>query len=46
MQHALAVGHGVARFIARDGDWGPIDLAPLSPARLASGERVVEANVI
>jgi FAD-dependent oxidoreductase domain-containing protein 1 len=46
MQHALAVGRGLARFIARDGDWGPIDLAPLSPARLARGERLVEANVI
>ena len=46
MQHALAVGRGLARFIASDGDWGPIDLAPLSPARLARGERLVEANVI
>ena len=46
MQHALAVGRGLARFNARDGDWGPIDLTSLSPARLSRGERLVEFNVI
>jgi FAD-dependent oxidoreductase domain-containing protein 1 len=45
MQHALAVGRGLASFIAR-GDWGPIDLGPLSPARLVRGEPLREVNVI
>lgn len=45
MQHALAVGRGLASWIAHD-RWGPIDLAPLSPDRLARGEPIVERNVI
>ncbi|HET9978716.1 MAG TPA: FAD-binding oxidoreductase [Burkholderiaceae bacterium] len=45
MQHAPAIGRGVASFIAA-GHWGPIDLAPLSPARLRRNEPLVEANVI
>ena len=45
MQHALAVGRAMASWIAR-GHWGPIDLTPLSPARLARGEPLAEAIVI
>ncbi len=45
MQHALAVGRGLASFIAR-GHWGPIDLGPLSPERLRRGEALREVNVI
>jgi glycine/D-amino acid oxidase-like deaminating enzyme len=45
MQHALPVGRGIAALIVR-GAWGEIDLSPLAPARLARGERLVEANVI
>ena len=45
MQHALAVGRGMASWIAR-GDWGPIDLTPLSPERLARHEPLHEVNVI
>jgi FAD-dependent oxidoreductase domain-containing protein 1 len=45
MQHALAVGRGLASFIAR-GHWGLIDLGPLSPERLARGEPLREINVI
>jgi FAD-dependent oxidoreductase domain-containing protein 1 len=45
MQHALAVGRGLASFIAR-GRWGPIDLGPLSPRRIARGEPLREVNVI
>jgi FAD-dependent oxidoreductase domain-containing protein 1 len=45
MQHALPVGRAVASFIVR-GDWGAIDLAPLSPERLLRGEPLHEANVI
>jgi len=45
MQHALAVGRGLAGYIAR-GHWGPIDLTLLSPERLARGEPLREANVI
>ncbi len=45
MQHALAVGRGLASFIAR-GHWGPIDLGPLSPERLRRGEPLREINVI
>lgn len=45
MQHALAVGRGIGSFIAR-GDWGPIDLSPLSVERVARGQPLVEANVI
>ena len=45
MQHAPAIGRGMASFVAA-GHFGPIDLAPLSPARLARNEPLVEANVI
>jgi FAD-dependent oxidoreductase domain-containing protein 1 len=45
MQHALPVGRGIASFMKR-GAWGEIDLSPLSPARIARGERVLETNVI
>jgi FAD-dependent oxidoreductase domain-containing protein 1 len=45
MQHALAVGRGIASFIAR-GTWGPTDLTPLSLERLARQQPLLEANVI
>jgi FAD-dependent oxidoreductase domain-containing protein 1 len=45
MQHALPVGRGIASFIAQ-GAWGEIDLTPLSPARIARNEPLVETNVI
>jgi FAD-dependent oxidoreductase domain-containing protein 1 len=45
MQHALAIGRGLASFIAR-GHWGPLDLTPLSPERVARGEALREVNVI
>ena len=45
MQHALAVGRGLASFVVR-GEWGAIDLAPLSPERLARNEPLVETNII
>jgi glycine/D-amino acid oxidase-like deaminating enzyme len=45
MQHALAIGRGVASWIVR-GRWGEIDLTPLAPERVARNEPLVEANVI
>jgi len=45
MQHALAVGRGMASFMAR-GHWGPIDLDPLGAERLLRGEPLREVNVI
>jgi glycine/D-amino acid oxidase-like deaminating enzyme len=45
MQHALAVGRGIASSMAR-GCWGAIDLAPLSPERLARNQPLCEVNVI
>ncbi len=45
MQHALAVGRGVASQIAC-GHWGAIDLSPLSPSRIARNEALIEVNVI
>jgi len=45
MQHAPAIGRAVASFIAR-GDWGPIDLGPLSPERLQRNEALHESQVI
>jgi FAD-dependent oxidoreductase domain-containing protein 1 len=45
MQHALAVGRGLASFIAR-GRWGAIDLGALSPERVGRGEPLREINVI
>ncbi len=45
MQHAPAIGRGLAELIATGG-YRTLDLAPLSPARLARGERIIERNVI
>jgi FAD-dependent oxidoreductase domain-containing protein 1 len=45
MQHAMAVGRGLASRIARD-HWGPIELDALSPQRLVRGEPLRESNVI
>ncbi len=45
MQHALAVGRGLASFITRD-TWGAIDLQALSPERLRRNEPLREINVI
>jgi FAD-dependent oxidoreductase domain-containing protein 1 len=45
MQHALAVGRGLASFITH-GKWGAIDLQALSPARLPRNEPLRETNVI
>lgn len=45
MQHAPAVGLAMAGLIANGRHEG-VDLAALSPARLARGERLVEHNVI
>jgi FAD-dependent oxidoreductase domain-containing protein 1 len=45
MQHALAVGRGMASFITR-GDWGAIDLQALSPERLLRNEPLREINII
>lgn len=45
MQHAPAVGRGIAAWMAR-GEWGTIDLGVLAPERIGSGLRWVEENVI
>jgi glycine/D-amino acid oxidase-like deaminating enzyme len=45
MQHAPAVGRGLARRIAC-GEWDAIDLDVLSPQRLLRGEPLPEHNVI
>ena len=45
MQHAPAVGRGIAAWMAR-GVWGGIDLDLLSPARIEQKRRLVEQNVI
>ncbi len=45
MQHALAVGRGVAAFLTR-GDWGAIDLQALSPERVTRNQPLREINVI
>ncbi|GAB4470474.1 MAG: FAD-binding oxidoreductase [Burkholderiaceae bacterium] len=45
IQQAPAVGRGVAELVAT-GEYRTLDLAPLSPARIARGEPLVEANVI
>jgi FAD-dependent oxidoreductase domain-containing protein 1 len=45
LQHALAVGRGMASFIVR-GDWGTIDLQALSPERVLRNEPLREINVI
>lgn len=45
MQHAMAVGRGMASFI-RHGRWGAIDLQALSPERLLRNEPLREINII
>ncbi len=45
IQQAPAVGRGIAELIAT-GAYRTLDLTPLSPSRIARGERLVEANVI
>jgi FAD-dependent oxidoreductase domain-containing protein 1 len=45
MQHAPAVGRALAELIAT-GAYRTLDLAPLSPQRLADGNLLVERNVI
>jgi FAD-dependent oxidoreductase domain-containing protein 1 len=45
MQHALAVGRGMALFM-RHGHWGAIDLQALSPERLLRNQPLREINVI
>jgi FAD-dependent oxidoreductase domain-containing protein 1 len=45
MQHALAVGRGIASFITH-GDWGAIDLQALAPERLLRNEPLREINII
>ena len=45
MQHALAIGRGIASVMAT-GRWGAIDLQALSPQRLLRNEPLVEINVI
>ena len=45
MQHALAVGRGLASFIS-NGTWGAIDLQALSPERVLRNEPLREINVI
>jgi FAD-dependent oxidoreductase domain-containing protein 1 len=45
MQHALAVGAGLARWVAQ-GRWDAVDLTPLSPQRLLRNEALHEASVI
>lgn len=45
MQQAPAVGRGIAELIATGG-YSTLDLAPLSPARIAANTPLVERNVI
>jgi len=45
MQHAPAIGRGVAELIAT-GDYQSLDLSALSPARIASAALLIERNVI
>ena len=45
MQHALAVGRGLASLIT-GGHWGAIDLQALSPERVLRNEPLREINVI
>lgn len=45
MQQAPAVGRGIAELIAT-GTYATLDLAPLSPARIAENTPLVERNVI
>lgn len=45
LQQAPAVGRGLAELVAH-GRFLTIDLAPLSPARFAAGDRLIERNVV
>jgi glycine/D-amino acid oxidase-like deaminating enzyme len=45
IQQAPAVGRGIAELVAT-GEYRTLDLSPLSPARIARGEPLIEANVI
>jgi len=45
MQHAPAVGRGIAELIATGG-YRTLDLTPLSPARVAENAPLIERNVI
>jgi glycine/D-amino acid oxidase-like deaminating enzyme len=45
MQHAPAVGRAIAELIAT-GQYSSLDLAPLSPERIAANRPLVERNVI
>ena len=45
MQHAPAIGQALAARIA-SGRYGALDLSPLAPGRLLSGQRLVEDNII
>jgi glycine/D-amino acid oxidase-like deaminating enzyme len=45
IQQAPAVGRGIAELVAT-GEYRTLDLSPLSPARIARGEPLLEANVI
>ena len=45
MQHAPAIGRGVAELIAT-GDYRSLDLSALSPARIASASLLIERNLI
>ncbi|WP_338032065.1 NAD(P)/FAD-dependent oxidoreductase [Elioraea rosea] len=45
LQQAPAVGRGLAE-LAAHGRFLSLDLSPLSPARFAAGERLVERNVV
>ncbi|MCK6429838.1 MAG: FAD-binding oxidoreductase [Burkholderiaceae bacterium] len=45
IQQAPAVGRGIAELVAT-GEYRTLDLSPLSPARIARGAPLVEANVI
>jgi FAD-dependent oxidoreductase domain-containing protein 1 len=45
MQHAPAVGRGIAELIA-SGGYRTLDLAPLAPARVAENAPLIERNVI
>ena len=45
LQHAAGVGRGLAEWLVH-GRYLSLDLAPLSPARIAAGRPIVEDNVI